>query len=52
MEVLFIITQQKELACLSSQIMLMLQVQGSHFEILVLNRIKTDCDQIKSEFFL
>lgn len=52
MEVLFIITQPKELACLSSQIMLILQVQGSHLEIPALNHIKTDCDRIKSEFFL
>lgn len=26
--------------------------EGSHFEILALNHIKTDCDWIKSEFFL
>lgn len=26
--------------------------EGSHFEILALNHIKTDCDRIKPEFFL
>lgn len=44
--------ETQELASLSSQIMLMLPVQGSWFEIPALNHILTSCERIKSELFL